>query len=155
MENRHMLPYYAAPTQLQPNPEGMAAVGAIAGLIVGGITGSLITYWFRPKVSVDAFGDTPEEAMEQASAEAQELLRKWKIWRRVSYLVNGTLATAGAGVGARMGASPRQKDGAMWGAMIGAGIFRMVLNPLINPSIGFPGLIGGGLGAYLGARRAR
>jgi len=150
-----MLPYQSRPTQLQPNPEGMAAVGAIVGLLVGGVTGSIFSAFFRPEISVESLADTPEEAMEQADAEAKALMEKWRKWRRWSYLFNGTLATIGAGLGARIGAAPYQKNSAMWGAMIGTGAMRMVVNPIFNPGFGFPGIVTGGVGAYLGAKRAR
>lgn len=150
-----MLPYHSQPTQLRPNPEGRAAVGAITGLFLGGIIGAMITYWWKPEDSVEALADTPEEALEIADEEAKALGEKRRKWRRVAYLVNGTLATLGAGLGARMGASPHQKTYAMWGAFIGAGTLRMLVNPVFNPRVGFPALVASGLGAYLGARRAR
>lgn len=153
METRDMLPY-PPPAQLQPNPEGMAAVGAIVGLIAGGIVGSLVTFAFRPKLEVEVTADTPEEAQQLADLEAQKLLAKAKSSRRWFYLVNGMFATAGAAIGARVGALPHQKNGAMWGAIIGTGTMRMI-NVAFNPGFGFPGLIAGGVGAYVGARRAK
>jgi hypothetical protein len=151
MEQR-MAPY-PQHGQLQPNPEGMAAFGAIVGVMVGGVAGSLLALAFRPATEITTLADSPEEAMNMADVEAQALIAKWKTWRRVSHVLGGVLATGGAALGAHLGASPRQKRTAMYGAMIGTGSMRL-LNIAFNPPFGLPGLIAGGVGAYIGARRA-
>jgi uncharacterized membrane protein len=152
METRDMLPYQPS-RSLQPNPEGLAALGAVVGLMVGGGVGAIISAIIAPKKSVSAIGDSPENALASAGRQAQELDLKLRRWNRWSHVINGTLATAGAGFGARLGALPHQKDGAMWGAIIGVGSMRLI-NVAFNPAIGLPGLVTGGVGAYIGARGA-
>ena len=147
-----MVPYRSG--HLQPNPEGMAAFGAVMGVIVGGVAGSLLSLAFRPATEIATLADSPEEAMNLADAEAQRLTAQWATWRRVSHALSGVLATAGSAVGAHMGAAPYQKRNAMWGAMIGTGSMRL-LNVVFNPPFGLPGIVAGGVGAYIGARRAR
>lgn len=143
-------PGYPVPRQ---NPEGMAAFGSVLGVIIGGIAGSVLSMVFRPAEMVEAVASDPDDAMQQADQQAKELLEKWARWRRLSHLLGGTMATAGSAVGAYVGAAPHQKRGAAMGAAIGTGSMRL-LNVIVNPVIGLPGVVAGGVGAYIGAKRS-
>lgn len=135
------------------NPEGWAAFGAIAGVIIGGVAGGVLSLAFKPSEMVEAVAGDPDQAMAEADAQARALLEQWARWRRVSHTLGGIMATAGSGVGAYLGASPHQKRNAAIGALIGTGTMRL-LNVIFNPTIGLPGLVAGGVGAYIGAKRA-
>ncbi len=143
-------PGYPVPRQ---NPEGWAAFGAVLGVMVGGLAGGVLSLAFKPSELVEAVASDPDEAMAQADAQAKELLAAWARWRRTSHAIGGVMATLGSSVGAYIGASPHQKQGAAIGAAIGTGSMR-VLNVMINPAIGLPGVVAGAVGAYIGAKRA-
>lgn len=150
----HPVPYNPAhPAMPRSNPEGMAAFGAVMGVIIGGISGSLLSIPFRPSAVAEAVADDPDAAKAAADAQAQALLAQWARWRRISHLLSGAMATAGSALGAYLGAAPPQKRGAAIGAAIGTGAMR-TLNVIINPAIGLPGLISGGVGAWIGAKRS-
>lgn len=149
----HPVPYNPGPMQAY-NPEGWAAFGAVAGVIVGGLTGSVLSLTFKPASVVEAVADTADSAMNAADVQAVALLEAWARWRRTTHMLSGAMATVGSGLGAYLGAAPHQKRNAAIGAAIGTGIMR-TLNVILNPAIGAPGLVAGGVGAYIGAKRAR
>ena len=151
--SNHPVPLTPGYPAARQNPEGMAAFGAVIGVMVGGLSGTLLSIPFRPSEIVEAVAEDPDEAMAQADAQAMVLLQKWARWRRISHVISGVMATAGSAVGAYLGASPHQKRGAALGAAIGTGAMR-TLNVAVNPAIGLPGIVAGGVGAYIGAKRA-
>lgn len=143
-------PGYPVPRQ---NPEGMAAFGAVLGVIVGGIAGSALSLAFKPAEAVEAVAPDADQALEAADEQAQKLLAEWAKWRRIAHALSGVTATVGSAVGAYVGAGPGQKRSAAMGAAIGTGAAR-ALNVAFNPVNGLPGIVTGGVGAYIGARRA-
>lgn len=139
--------------QVRQNPEGWAAFGAVAGVMLGGIAGSVLSLAFKPASVVEAVADSADDAMNQADNQALALLEAWAKWRRTAHILSGAMATVGSAAGAYLGASPHQKRDAAIGAAIGTGAMR-TLNVIFNPAMGLPGLVAGGVGAYVGARRA-
>jgi hypothetical protein len=150
----HPVPYQQPGLMHAQNPgEGWAAFGAVAGVVIGGITGTVISMTMKPASVVEAVADSPDEAQAAADVQARALLEAWAKWRRTSHIISGALATAGSGLGAYLGAAPHQKRNAAIGAAVGTGIMR-TLNIVINPVFGAPGLVAGGVGAWIGASRA-
>ena len=139
--------------QVQQNPEGWAAFGAVAGVMAGGLAGMLLSLAFKPGEVVAAVADTPEGATVAANAQALELLAALERWNRTRHILSGIGATVGSAGGAYLGAAPHQKRNAAIGAAIGTGAMRS-LNVIFNPVFGLPGLVAGGVGAYVGAKRA-
>lgn len=148
------VPYqHPGPMQVRPNPEGWAAFGAVAGVMVGGLAGSVLSLAFKPSSVVEAVAGSADEAMNQADAQATALLQAWAKWRRTAHILSGVAATVGSAGGAYLGASPHQKKNAAIGAAIGTGVMR-TLNVIFNPAMGLPGIVAGGVGAWVGAKRA-
>lgn len=142
------------PGYMRPNPEGWAAFGAVLGVIIGGAAGAIISIPFKPAEVVEAVAGDPSQAMAQADMQAKQLLETWARWRRTAHIISGIMATVGAATGAYIGAGPMQKKNAAIGAAIGTGAMR-TLNVIFNPVIGLPGVVTGGVGAWVGATRQR
>lgn len=141
------------PGALRPNPEGWAAFGAVVGVMIGGLAGGLLSIPMKPADFVETVAPDPEQAMQQADVQAKYMLEQWAQWRRKSHIISGVMATVGSALGAYLGAGPGQKGNAAIGAAIGTGAVR-TLNVIFNPVIGLPGMVTGGVGAWIGARRA-
>lgn len=152
-------PMQAPPRYLNPraNPEGLAALGAAVGTIVGGVGGFLLSLGvFKAPGDIDLTISpaTAEEAQAVVAKTAQQLAAEMAAWQRKSYAISGTLATVGSAIGAYVGAAPHQKTRAAIGAAIGTGTAR-ALNVLFVPPIGIPGILLGAAGAWVGARGAQ
>lgn len=148
------VPYqHPGPMQVQRNPEGWSAFGAVAGVMAGGLAGGLLSLAFKPSSIAEAVADSADAATAAADVQAQALLQAFEKWNRMRHILSGIGATLGSAGGAYLGAAPHQKRNAAIGAAIGTGAMRS-LNVIFNPIWGLPGLVAGGVGAYVGAKRA-
>lgn len=142
---------------MRHNPEGMAALGAVLGNLIGTGAAWLIaaSIWKKPPVSADLIveGATAEEAAAAVDLERQKMLDELAAWNRKRHAISAFLATLGAGLGAYVGASPYQANRAALGGMIGTAAVRTV-NVVFNPVFGLPGWVAGAAGAFIGAKGA-
>lgn len=148
---------YPAHYDARPNPEGMAAIGSVLGVMVAsGMIGTAVAAAVLDapvaEVDVTADGVTEGEFKDIMKTEYSQLSDEWKAYNRKRHAIKAVLGTLGSAVGAYLGAgatSNRQKA-AMYAA-IGTGTVRLI-NVAAGMPAGFPGVLTGALGAYYGAK---
>lgn len=146
-------------TQSNPSPGWSAVWGSAVGNVTGAALGWFLVRLTLPKAEdiktiVDIEDATEAEAQEVVDVELPAVVERVAKWNRKRHWIMGlsttALAATGAFVGARMVNSPQAGLAAL-GAGVGTAVARGVgiaANGMVSP----PGLLLGGVGAYLGAR---